>query len=86
MLSVGEYYRWGIEIEQNPGAKPHAGSCVFLHIWGGDGGGTEGCTAMAKPHIESILEWLQPASKPLLVQMPLPQYQQMEKALHLPTE
>ena len=87
MLSVGEYYRWGIEIEQNPDAKPQAGSCVFLHIWGGgDGGGTEGCTAMAKPNIESILEWLQPASRPLLVQMPLAQYQQVEKALHLPTE
>jgi D-alanyl-D-alanine dipeptidase len=86
MLSVGEYYRWGIEIEQNPGAKPQAGSCVFLHIWGGEGGGTEGCTAMAKPNIESILEWLQPASKPLLVQMPLPQYRQVEKALHLPSE
>ena len=86
MLSVGEYYRWGIEIEQNPDARPEAGSCVFLHIWGGDGGGTEGCTAMAKPHIESILEWIKPASRPLLVQMPLAQYQQVEKALHLPTE
>ncbi|MFZ0743557.1 MAG: hypothetical protein WAM85_04085 [Terracidiphilus sp.] len=86
MLSVGEYYRWGVVIDHNPRSRPEAGSCVFLHIWGSDGGGTEGCTAMARPHIEAILAWLRPAAKPLLVQMPLSQYRQMEKVLNLPPE
>lgn len=86
MRLVGEYYRWGVVIEHNADARPQAGSCVFLHIWGGDGGGTEGCTAMAQPNIEDILAWLHPARKPLLVQMPLPQYRQAEKDLHLPPE
>jgi D-alanyl-D-alanine dipeptidase len=86
MLAVGEYYRWGVVVEQNPGVLPQGGSCVFLHIWGGDGGGTEGCTAMAKPDIEAVLEWLRPAAKPLLVQMPLETYRQVEKDLRLPLE
>jgi L,D-peptidoglycan transpeptidase YkuD (ErfK/YbiS/YcfS/YnhG family) len=86
MLAVGEYYRWGVVVEQNPGAVPQGGSCVFLHIWGGDGGGTEGCTAMSKPDVETVLEWLRPAAKPLLVQMPLGTYRQAEKDLDLPLE
>jgi D-alanyl-D-alanine dipeptidase len=84
MRAVGEYYRWGMVIDQNAGSQPEGGSCVFLHIRGGDGGGTEGCTAMAKPQIESILGWLRSEAHPLLIQMPLQQYRQVEKDLHLP--
>lgn len=78
-------YRWGAVIDQNPGAVPQAGSCVFMHIkGGGDAKGTVGCTAMAEPNVEAVLAWLQPAAHPLLVQMPATQYRQIEKALHLP--
>ena len=39
---------------------------------------------MPEGQINSMLPWLDPAAKPLLVQMPLPQYRRMEKLLHLP--
>lgn len=86
MRSIGKYYRWGIVINQNPENEPQKGSCVFLHVWGGDGEGTEGCTAMDQSQIESILAWLRPSADPLLVQMPLKEYRQAEKSLHLPSQ
>ncbi|HEV2215571.1 MAG TPA: hypothetical protein VGR64_09810, partial [Terracidiphilus sp.] len=86
MLKVGKYYRWGVEVEQNPAAQRSAGSCVFMHIWDGKGVGTEGCTAMAEPQIKAILAWLRPAADALVVQMPSTQYRQLEKQLHLPAE
>lgn len=85
MRSAGEYYRWGLVVDQNPGAQPGAGSCVFMHIWS-DGGahGTEGCTAMAGPQVEALLAWLKPEADPLLIQMPTRQYREVKKRLHLP--
>jgi L,D-peptidoglycan transpeptidase YkuD (ErfK/YbiS/YcfS/YnhG family) len=86
MRDAGEAYRWGLVIDHNTGSpKPHGGSCVFMHIWGGAGHGTEGCTAMPEAQVQSILAWLNPQAKPLLVQMPLRQYRNVEKSLHLPT-
>jgi L,D-peptidoglycan transpeptidase YkuD (ErfK/YbiS/YcfS/YnhG family) len=46
------------------------GSCVFLHVWRKKGRGSAGCTAMARWDIEKVLEWLDPAKKPVLVQLP----------------
>lgn len=86
MRSEGEYYRWGIVIDQNPSRIPLGGSCVFMHVWGGDGQGTEGCTAMAQPNVEAVLAWLRSIAHPLLVQMPLSQYRQVHKVLHLPPQ
>jgi D-alanyl-D-alanine dipeptidase len=85
MRSIAEY-RWGLAIDHNPHARPLAGSCVFLHIWDGAGQGTSGCTAMAQPWIETVLHWLDPASQPLLVQMPLPEYRLRQKNLLPPHE
>jgi D-alanyl-D-alanine dipeptidase len=86
MRDAGEAYRWGLVIDHNAvSPKPRGGSCVFMHIWGGAGRGTVGCTAMPEPQVKSILAWLDPQAHPLLVQMPLRQYRQAEKSLHLPT-
>jgi L,D-peptidoglycan transpeptidase YkuD (ErfK/YbiS/YcfS/YnhG family) len=92
MRSVGEAYRWGIVINHNgtvvgPDSKapaPGGGSCVFLHIWGGRGHGTAGCTAMTPGDIEALLTWLDPARKPLLVQMPRADYDRLASAWKLP--
>jgi L,D-peptidoglycan transpeptidase YkuD (ErfK/YbiS/YcfS/YnhG family) len=86
MLAVGKYYQWGVVVDQNSATLPQGGSCVFLHIWGGDGTGTEGCTAMARHNLKVILAWLRPQAHPLLVQMPLKTYRQVEKELRLPIE
>jgi D-alanyl-D-alanine dipeptidase len=86
MRDAGNAYRWGLVIDHNADSpKPRGGSCVFMHIWSGAGSGTEGCTAMPEPQVKSILAWLNPQANPLLVQMPLRQYRQAEKSLHLPT-
>lgn len=85
MRSVGEAYRWGMVVDQNPApAKKNGGSCVFMHVWSGVGHGTAGCTAMPQERIEAILGWLNPAAHPLLVQMPVGQYLDARESLHLP--
>jgi L,D-peptidoglycan transpeptidase YkuD (ErfK/YbiS/YcfS/YnhG family) len=85
MRDVGEAYRWGVAVNHNgmvAGPDPNAshpgrGSCVFLHIWSGPGHGTAGCTAMPASEIESLLKWLDPKRKPLLVQMPRADYERL---------
>jgi D-alanyl-D-alanine dipeptidase len=85
MLRSDELYRWGIVVDHNSHpAQPGAGSCIFLHIWRGPGQGTVGCTAMHQAQLESILAWLDPARKPLLVQMPERQYKSLQKKWGLP--
>jgi len=86
MHDAGEAYRWGVVIDHNTGNPlPGGGSCVFMHIWGGPGIGTVGCTAMPEPQVKVILGWLDPAANPLLVQMPLKQYRRIQKSLYLPS-
>jgi L,D-peptidoglycan transpeptidase YkuD (ErfK/YbiS/YcfS/YnhG family) len=46
------------------------GSCIFLHVWRKKGRGTDGCTAMARGDLDKTLEWLDPAKKPVLIQLP----------------
>lgn len=86
MRSAGVYYQWGAIVEQNPENKPGDGSCVFLHVWDGTGGGTSGCTAMAKPELETVLNWLKPGGDPLLIAMPIAEYRRVAKALRLPSQ
>jgi hypothetical protein len=85
MLRNDELYRWGIVVDHNS-SPPRAGdgSCIFLHIWRGQGQGTVGCTAMPRDHLESLLAWLDPAKKPLLVQLPIAEYKRLRHKLNLP--
>ncbi len=56
-----------------PGAarpRPGAGSCIFLHVWDGPGRPTEGCTAMTDAALAAVVDWLDPAARPALVQLP----------------
>jgi D-alanyl-D-alanine dipeptidase len=91
MLRTDELYRWGIVVGHNgiiSGAAdsptPGSGSCIFLHIWRGPGQPTVGCTAMPQERLESLLTWLDPASHPLLVQLPAAEYQRLSKQWRLP--
>ncbi|HTV03767.1 MAG TPA: L,D-transpeptidase family protein [Acidobacteriaceae bacterium] len=85
MRYAGVYYRWGVVIDQNtPHPLPEAGSCVFMHVWAGPGIGTVGCTAMPEPQLKTILAWLDPEAKPLLVEMPIARYRRIRKSMHLP--
>ena len=86
MRSEGMYYEWGAVIEQNPDNRPGDGSCVFLHVSDESGKGTTGCTAMAKPELEMVLEWLRPEDDPLMVEMPMAEYRHAASALRLPKQ
>ena len=81
-----EAYRVGLVVEHNERpAVPGGGSCIFMHIWYGRGQGTTGCTAMPQEQIESILAWLDPARRPVLVQLPVAQYKRLRRQWHLPS-
>jgi D-alanyl-D-alanine dipeptidase len=85
MLRDDELYRWGVYVEHNANpTRPGGGSCIFLHIWRGAGQGTVGCTAMPKDDVEQLIEWLDPAKSPLLVQMPRDRYDEARKRLERP--
>jgi L,D-peptidoglycan transpeptidase YkuD (ErfK/YbiS/YcfS/YnhG family) len=79
-------YEWGAVVDHNASpAMPGAGSCIFLHVWRGPGKPTAGCTAMSKDQIVRLLAWLDPQSKPLLVQLPQEAYRQLAGPWGLPT-
>jgi D-alanyl-D-alanine dipeptidase len=85
MLRPDGQYRWGLVVDYN--ADPTtagAGSCIFLHIWLGPGVGTTGCTAMVQEQLEGLLARLDPARRPLLVQLPRPEYKKLKRRWKLP--
>jgi L,D-peptidoglycan transpeptidase YkuD (ErfK/YbiS/YcfS/YnhG family) len=92
MLYTGESYRWGIVVDFNGTVERHdsnppapgGGSCVFLHIWHRSDQGTAGCTAMAQSNLETLLRWLDPERKPLLVQLPEAAYARLSDRWRLP--
>lgn len=71
MLRSDHLYKWGVFVVHNPGGRPGAGSCIFLHIWKNSSTATTGCTAMAERDLVNLLRWLDPAARPILVQLPL---------------
>jgi len=44
-----------INYPPNPAAK--AGSCIFVHVWGGEGVGTAGCVALPEARVAHLQEW-----------------------------
>ena len=85
MLRPDELYRWGILVDHNANpAVAGGGSCIFMHIWRGPGQPTVGCTAMPQAEMESLQAWLDPSREPLLVQLPVQQYQRLRKRWRLP--
>jgi D-alanyl-D-alanine dipeptidase len=66
-------YRYGLVVDHNhEGALPEGGSCIFLHIWEAPELATTGCTSMSAENLVSLINWLDPAAKPLLLQMTSP--------------
>lgn len=79
-----EGYRWGVGVAHNARAVPGRGSCIFLHVWAGPSKGTAGCTAMEQPDLETLLRWLDAKKRPLLVQLPEPEYARLRPVWKLP--
>jgi len=49
---------------------PGAGSCIFIHPWTRPGMPSPGCTMLAPADVKRLVRWLDPAAKPVLVQLP----------------
>jgi hypothetical protein len=85
MRRSDDLYRWGILVDHNTNPPVSGGgSCIFMHIWRGPAQPTVGCTAMPQDDMESLLGWLDPTRKPLLVQLPAAQYQKLSHRWNLP--
>jgi L,D-peptidoglycan transpeptidase YkuD (ErfK/YbiS/YcfS/YnhG family) len=84
MREIGQY-AVGVVVGYNSRpAVPGRGSCIFLHIWGGPGSSTAGCTAMPRPAVESLLLWLDPRRRPVMVQLPAVEYARLRRSWQLP--
>lgn len=85
MLRKDDLYEWGLVVGHNTeDIRPGAGSCIFLHVANPRGTGTAGCTAMKKDQIRQLLQWLDPAAQPLLVQMPTFAYPDFQARFDFP--
>lgn len=68
-MSAIDAYKTGFVIEHNTRPVVNGcGSCIFLHIREAPDKGTSGCTAMAEDDLLFLLQWLDPANNPLLLQ------------------
>lgn len=85
MRRPDDLYEWGVWVDHNSAPPaPGGGSCIFLHVWGGPGVSTSGCTAMAEDDLRAVLAWLDPRARPVLVQLPRDVYGALRGAWTLP--
>jgi len=70
MLMPGIWYEKGIVVAHNSSpVQAGGGSCIFLHNWGGPADTTAGCTSMAPATMSGIVQWIDSADDPILVQL-----------------
>ena len=65
-----DLYKIGLVIEHNREAKRGAGSCIFFHIQRSENSSTAGCSAMREEVLSTVIQWLDPKKRPLLLQIP----------------
>lgn len=71
MRRADELYRLVVWVGHNDQPSvPGGGSCIFLHLRTRQDATTAGCTAFDAPDLERLLTWLDPARRPVLVQLP----------------
>lgn len=78
-------YKFGFVIRHNPDNRGGAGSCIFAHLWKTPDQSTAGCTAMEEAAMSTLLDWLDPARRPLFVLLPRAEYLRLRAAWHLPS-
>lgn len=85
LLGVDDSYELAVVIDQNPApAEPGRGACIFIHAWKGVGKPTNGSVATTTDAVESLIEWLDAAVKPVVVVLPWEEYRRYQKAWSLP--
>lgn len=48
----------GLVVNYPPNRAAKAGSCIFVHVWGGEGVGTAGCVALPEARVAHLQEWV----------------------------
>jgi D-aminopeptidase len=85
MRRQDELYRLVVWVGHNDApVVPGSGSCIFLHLRAGPRATTSGCTAFEPEPMERLLRWLDPAARPVLVQLPDAEYRARATAWGLP--
>jgi L,D-peptidoglycan transpeptidase YkuD (ErfK/YbiS/YcfS/YnhG family) len=84
MRRPDELYEFGVVVAHNPQHVPGAGSCIFLHVWGGPDSTTVGCTAMAKHQLHELLAVLKPGA--VFVLLPRAEYSALADQWGLPPQ
>jgi hypothetical protein len=85
MRRSDDLYRWVIWVGHNDDPpQPGGGSCIFLHLRASPSSTTAGCTAFDAGPLERIVTWLDPAARPVLVQLPAPVLRGVAKRWGLP--
>jgi len=80
-----DHYKYLIVVDYNlRKPRPGAGSCIFVHVAPAPGGPTAGCTALVEEDLLTLLRWLAPQKRPLLLQLPQPAVAAVAKDLDLP--
>jgi L,D-peptidoglycan transpeptidase YkuD (ErfK/YbiS/YcfS/YnhG family) len=78
-------YEMGVIVGYNASPPVRGrGSCIFLHIWNGPESSTAGCTALDRGELRRIIEWLDDRRRPVLVQLPVEQYEALQARWGLP--
>lgn len=85
MRRPDDLYEWGVWVDHNSAPPaPGGGSCIFLHVWAGPTAPTSGCTSMSEADLRTVLAWLDPRARPVLVQLPRDAYGALRGAWRLP--
>jgi len=85
MLRDDDLYKYTILVGYNTSHPVKgAGSCIFLHLWGGEDSFTAGCTAISEDSMLDLLAWLDPGKKPVIVQLTRKNYFRLRDSWNLP--
>ena len=86
MILPDDRYKWGVVVRHNlVPPKRGAGSCIFLHVWKNPETATDGPhQAMPEDAMIQVIRWLDPASYPLLIQLPAAVFNEWNREWHLP--
>jgi len=85
MLRDDDLYKYAILVGHNTW-KPekNAGSCIFIHLWGGPNGSTAGCTAISEENMLILLSELDADRNPVLVALTRKDYKRLRDTWGLP--
>jgi len=74
-------YKYVLVVKHNPKREQGKGSCIFIHTVNVP---TSGCTSMDEEDMLTLLRWLDPKKKTVLVQLPHSEYHRLRAEWNLP--